>query len=229
MLDHVQVNGNSAGAAGGGIANATFDPSSVATLTLRNSSVNDNQQFSSDQNTALGGGGIANVDGTLTLDHSQANGNDAEGFVGGGIASGDVFGSGGQTVLTVDHSQVNGNTLPGGFSGGGIASGNFMGPGGQTVLTVDHSQVNGNSAPSAGGGGIQNTLGSATVDHSQVDNNSSLNGGGIASGVQGDPTATAELKVSHSEVNGNTATRPRLRDEVSVRSPPAASRTAATP
>ena len=41
--------------------------------------------------TALGGGGIANVDGTLTLDHSQVNGNTAEGFVGGGIASGDYL------------------------------------------------------------------------------------------------------------------------------------------
>ena len=32
-LDHTQVTGNSAGVAGGGIASATFDPSSVATLT----------------------------------------------------------------------------------------------------------------------------------------------------------------------------------------------------
>lgn len=204
-LDHSQVNRNSAGAAGGGIANATFDPSSVATLTLRNSSVNNNQQSSGDPDTALGGGGIANVDGTVTLDHTQTNGNDAEGFVGGGIANGDVFGSGGQSTLTLNHSQVNGNTLPSGFQGGGIASGDFIGSGGQSVLTVNHSQVNGNTAPFAGGGGIQNVLGSATVDHSQVDGNTALNGGGIASGNRGGP-GTAELNVSFSEVNGNTAT-----------------------
>jgi hypothetical protein len=208
MLDHSQVNGNSAGVAGGGIANATFDPSSVATLTLRNSSLNDNQQTSSDPDTSLGGGGIANVDGTVTLDHSQANGNTAAGFIGGGIANGDFFGSGGQSTLTLDHSQVNGNTLSTGFIGGGIASGDFMDSGGQSVLTVDHSQVNGNTAPNAGGGGIQNTLGSATVDHSQVNDNTSLNGGGIASGVQGNPTGTAELKLSYTEVDGNTATGP---------------------
>ena len=42
-----------------------FDPSSVATLTLRNSSVNDNQQtLQPDQDERRsGGGGIANVDG----------------------------------------------------------------------------------------------------------------------------------------------------------------------
>lgn len=173
-LDHVQVTGNSAGVAGGGIASATFDPSSVATLTVRHSSVSGNHQTqppSQDQSGGLGGGGIANVDGTARLDHVQVNGNTAQGGVGGGIASGDYLGSGGATVLTVDHSQVNGN-----------------------------------SAPNAGGGGIQNLLGTATVNHSQVDHNTSLNGGGISSGNQGNPSATAELRLNHSKVNGNTAT-----------------------
>jgi len=175
MLDHSSVTGNSAVMAGGGIASATFDPSSPATLTLRNSSVSDNQQTlpasqDPDVQGGLGGGGILNVNGTATIDHSQVDGNTALGFVGGGIASGDYAGSGGDSVLSVDHSQVNGNT-----------------------------------APNAGGGGIQNLLGSATIDHSQVDGNSSLNAGGISSGNQGGP-GTAQLKVSHSEVSGNTAT-----------------------
>src|SRR6266513_6011379 len=108
-------------------------------------------------------------------------------------------------TLSLDHSQVNGNTAQGGV-GGGIATGDYFGLGGETVLTADHSQVNGNTAPNAGGGGIQNLLGSATLNHTQVDGNTSLNGGGIASGNQGNPSATANLKLSHSEVNGNTAT-----------------------
>jgi len=173
-LDHTQVNGNSAGAAGGGIANVTFDPSSVATLTARLSSVSDNHQTqppSEDDSGGLGGGGIANVDGTAKLDHVRVNGNTAQGGVGGGIASGD-----------------------------------YLGTGGETVLTLGHSQVNDNVAPNAGGGGIQNLLGTATLNHSQVDGNTSLNGGGIASGNQGNPSATAELKLNHSKVNGNTAT-----------------------
>jgi hypothetical protein len=91
-LDHTRVTGNSAGVAGGGIANATFDPSSVATLTVRHSSVSHNHQTqprSQDENGGLGGGGIANVDGTAKLDHVQVNGNTAQGGVGGGIATGD--------------------------------------------------------------------------------------------------------------------------------------------
>jgi predicted outer membrane repeat protein len=173
-LDHVTVTGNSAGAAGGGIASATFDPSSVATLTVRHSSVSDNHQTqppSEDQSGGLGGGGIANVDGTAKLDHVQVNGNSAQGGVGGGIASGD-----------------------------------YLGTGGATMLTLDHSQVNHNVAPHAGGGGIQNLLGTAILNHSQVDGNTSLNGGGIASGNQGNPSATAELRLNHSRVDGNTAT-----------------------
>jgi hypothetical protein len=168
------VTGYSAGAAGGGIASATFDPSSVATLTVRHSSVSDNHQTqppSEDQSGGLGGGGIANVDGTAKLDHVQVNGNSAQGGVGGGIASGD-----------------------------------YLGTGGATMLTLDHSQVNHNVAPHAGGGGIQNLLGTAILNHSQVDGNTSLNGGGIASGNQGNPSATAELRLNHSRVDGNTAT-----------------------
>jgi hypothetical protein len=174
-LDHSQVTGNSAVLAGGGIASGTFDPSSVATLTLHNSSISNNRQTlpaSEDEDGGLGGGGILNIDGTAMLDHSRVNGNDAEGFVGGGIASGDYLGSGGDSVLTVNNSQVNGNTAP-------------------------HA---------GGGGGIQNLLGSATLNNSEVNGNTSPNGAGIASGNQGDPTATAELRLNHSQVNGNTAT-----------------------
>ena len=114
-LDHVRVTGNSAAVAGGGIASASFDPSSVAKLTMRHSSVSNNQQTqppSQDQNGGLGGGGIANVDGTATLSHVAVNGNTAQGGVGGGIASGDYLGSGVATVLTLDHSQVNHNIAP---------------------------------------------------------------------------------------------------------------------
>ena len=46
-LNHSQVTGNTALLAGGGIASATFDPSSVARLTLNNSAVTDNSRPSS--------------------------------------------------------------------------------------------------------------------------------------------------------------------------------------
>jgi hypothetical protein len=180
-LDKTRVTGNAAGLAGGGIASASVTPalgpsSTVATLTLRHSSVNGNQQTEGPSENpsvmgGLGGGGILNLDGSATLDHTWVNGNTAQGAAGGGIANGD-----------------------------------YVGLGGQSVLAVSHSAVNDNSAPNAGGGGIQNLLGSATVRHSEVNDNTSLNGGGISSGNQGSPTGTAELRVSHSEVDGNTAT-----------------------
>jgi hypothetical protein len=174
-LDHTAVTGNSAASAGGGIASATFSPGAPATLTLRNSWVNDNQQTSDDPDVALGGGGILNIDGTAKLDHTQVNGNTANGFVGGGIANGDYFG-----FESTD-----------------------------STLKLDHSQVNGNTAPNGNGGGVQNLLGSFTADHSQVDGNTSVNGGGISSGnANGGSVGPAELKLSHSEVNGNTATAP---------------------
>ena len=106
-LDSSQVARNAAILAGGGIASVsvtpTLDPSSsVATLTLHHSSVSGNQQTlppSQDGNGGLGGGGILNIDGTATLDHSQVNGNTVQGGVGGGIASGDYIGTGRETAL----------------------------------------------------------------------------------------------------------------------------------
>jgi hypothetical protein len=233
MLDHSQVSGNAAVLAGGGIANLTFDPSSPAMLTLHNSSVNGNQQTAPpsedpDAMGGLGGGGIANVNGTALLDHTQVNGNTAQGGQGGGIATGDYLGTGPAT-LTVDHSQVNGNSGPlvggGGIqnllgtanvnhsqvdgntslNGGGIASGNQGGPG-TAQLNVSHSEINGNTAtagpggegPPVAAGGIAN--GSvAVIDHSKVDNNSAPNGAGA--GIVNHATMT----ISHSEVNRNTA------------------------
>lgn len=233
-LDHVQVTGNAAVVGGGGIASASvtpsFDPSSTpASLTLRHSSVNDNQQPLDGNDGGIGGGGILNIDGTAQLDHSQVNGNDAEGFVGGGIANEDFFGIPGATVLTVDHSQVNGNTAPsaggGGIqnalgsatvdhsqvngntslNGGGISSGNQGGPG-TAELTVSHSEVNGNTATAGPGGeGPPIAAGGiangsdAVIEHSRVDGNNSPNGAGA--GIVNHATMT----ISHSEVNRNTA------------------------
>lgn len=235
MLDHSQVTGNAAIVAGGGIVSASINPdfspsSTVASLTVRNSSVSDNQQTLDGPDGGAGGGGILNLDGTAMLDHSQVNGNDAEGFFGGGIASGDYFGFGGETVLTVNHSQVNGNTAPiaggGGIqnalgsvtvdhsqvkdntslNGGGISSGNQGNPDGTADLRVDHSEVNGNTAtagPSPNGPPIA-AGGIANGGTAELDHSQVDNNTatrGIGAGIVNHATMT----VSHSEVNGNTA------------------------
>ncbi len=228
-LDHSQVTGNAAVFAGGGIASATFDLSTIPSVTLSHSSVSDNQQTLDAADGGGGGGGIINVDGTVALDHSQVNGNTAQGGVGGGIGSGDYFGEGGQPVLTVDHSQVNDNVAPNAGGGGiqnllgsatiehsrvdgntslnagGISSGNQGGPG-TAELKVKHSEVSGNTA-TAGPGGEGPPIaaggianGSDTViDHSRVDHNSAANG--IGAGIVNHAT----MIIRHSEVKGNTA------------------------
>ena len=71
-LNRSRVTRNMAAEAGGGIASATFDPASVAKLTLNNSAVTDNSQTlppSQDPNEVggVGGGGIINLLGTTTL------------------------------------------------------------------------------------------------------------------------------------------------------------------
>jgi hypothetical protein len=179
-LNHTQVTGNTAVVAGGGIANATFDPASVAQLTLNNSSVTHNTQTLPGDplnpgDGGIGGGGIISLLGTVTLNSSQVSYNAAEGLYGGGIANGDYM--------------------------------NFSST--SSVLTLNNSQVDGNTAPIAGGGGIQNLLGQVTLNSSQADGNTSLNGGGISSGngngnSQGTPTS--QLVLNKSDVSGNTAT-----------------------
>lgn len=211
-LDKTKVIGNAAVLAGGGIASASVTPtlgpsSTVAKLTLRHSSVNGNQQTEGpsqdpSQMGGLGGGGILNMDGTATLDHTWVKGNTAQGGVGGGIASGDYAGLGGQTVLTVSHSAVNDNVAPN-AGGGGIQ--NLLG-----TATVIHSEVHGNS--SLNGGGISSgNAGSPTgtaqlrVSHSQVNGNTATAGGG----GQGPPIAAGGIAngsiavISHSEVEHN--------------------------
>src|ERR1022692_746857 len=146
------------------------------------------------------GGGIFNLEGTLTLSHSEVTGNASEGAMmsaGGGIASG-TLGTGPLGTTTLNFSQVNGNTTSGSgggilnhagtlslntsqvngntaaVGGGGIASGTGgMGGNGSSTLTVNFSQVNGNTSnggPLAGAGGIVNH-GAMTINLSEVDNN----------------------------------------------------------
>jgi hypothetical protein len=205
-LNHSQVTGNTATVAGGGIASATFDPASVARLTLNNSEVTNNRQTLSpeESDNALGGGGIINILGTVTLNRSGVDTNTAMGFVGGGIANGDYLNFSGTTsVLTLNKSHVNDNNAPNAGGGGGIQ--NVLGS-----VTLNSSQVDRNTAPngagiSSGNGG--NPSGShLALNKSEVDGNTAtaapgegppIAGGGIANG--------GEAVLNNSEVDNNTA------------------------
>ena len=205
-LNHSQVTGNTATGAGGGIASATLDPSSVARLTLNNSEVTNNHQTLSPEESddALGGGGILNILGTVTLNGSGVDTNTAMGFVGGGIANGDYLNSSGNTsFLTLNKSHVNDNNAPNAGGGGGIQ--NLLGS-----VTLNSSQVDRNTAPNGAGiasGNGGNPSGSHLVlNKSEVDGNTAtaapgegppIAGGGIANG--------GEAVLNNSEVDNNTA------------------------
>ena len=178
-------------------------------------------------NVAAPGGGIFNVEGTLTLNHSTVTRNASAGGMmaaGGGIASG-TFGTGplGTTTLNfskvtgntttgsaggilnhggtliLNFSQVNGNTAAGG--GGGIASGTGgMGGPGASKLVLNFSQVNGNTAnggPMAGAGGISNG-GTAAMKGSVVAGNTAP--GAAGGGILNHGVMT----ITGSKVTGNS-------------------------
>jgi hypothetical protein len=233
-LNHSQVTGNSAVLAGGGIASATFDPSSVASLILNGSAVTGNEQTLDAQDGGLGGGGILNVLGSATLSGSQVNENSAQGFVGGGIANGDYFNfASSGSVLTISHSQVNGNSAPnaggGGIqnllgsvtvsasqvdrntslNGGGISSGNGNGntPPGAAHLQLNNSEVDGNTATATPvpGGGPPIAAGGIANGSDAILNNTEVDDN-TASHISGGGIVNhGTMTLNHSEVNGNSA------------------------
>ncbi len=148
------------------------------------------------------GGGIFNLEGRLTLNHSRVTGNASAGGMmsaGGGIASG-TLGAGPLGTTTLNFSQVDGNTTSG--SAGGIL--NHAG-----TLILNASQVNGNTAAGGGGGIASGTGGNGGIggsvlvlNFSQVNGNTS-NGGPMAGagGISNGGTAT----IKSSQVSGNTA------------------------
>src|SRR5216684_61580 len=146
------------------------------------------------------GGGIFNLEGTLTLDHSKVTGNASEGAMmsAGGIASG-TLGTGPLGTTSLNFSQVNGNTAA--VGGGGIGSGTGgIGGNGSSMLTVNFSQVDGNTSgggPLTGAGGIANG-GTAIINASQVNGNTAPGayGGGILN--------HGAMTINLSQVDSNT-------------------------
>ena len=209
-LNHSQLSGNTAVQGGGGIASATFDPASVAKLTLNNSSVTNNSQTLGPRDNGLGGGGIVNILGTATLNSSTVNDNSAQGFVGGGIANGDYMNFSGTTsFLTLNNSQVDGNTAPN-AGGGGIQ--NLLGS-----VTLNSSQVDTNTSLNGGGissgngnGGIPPGTGQLVLNKSEVVGNTAIAPAPSGPG-SGPPIAAGGIAnggnalINNSNIDNNTA------------------------
>ncbi len=127
--------------------------------------------------TANQGGAIYN-DGTVTIDGSWLDGNNAPGGVAGGI-----FNNG---TLSITNSTLSNNVAAAGLAGGIQNNG---------VLTVGNSTFSGNYGSLAGGGLING--GSATISGSTFDGNGGYHSGGIQN--------NGSLVVSDSTFTANTA------------------------
>ena len=171
VLDHSNVSGNTAvasvppgsglvaGATGGGFQLGA----DLSTTTLGHSRVADNSLRADSQGgTAfVAGAGLANINGVLTLDHTDVTGNsgaaNGSGSVplpigqlvalGGGIEN---IGFGGAPALSLSHSSVTGNTLTTTASvaplGGGVFTRDVFSTTGDSIsVTLDHSAITGNA------------------------------------------------------------------------------------
>ncbi len=163
----------------GGYGGGIFSVGSGATLTIINSSVNNN----SVSGGPAEGGGI-NSTGGLTITNSTVSGNYATGGRAGGIFS--------NGMLTITSSTISGNN--GGAEGGGIACGGSA--------TITNSTVEGNTSNGTGGG-IKNsatlTITNSTITGNTASSNQSGRGGGIFSDF------SATVTITHSTFSGNGA------------------------
>jgi hemolysin type calcium-binding protein len=172
--------GTNAFADGGGIWNA-------GTLHLVLSKVSQNTASATgatSQNAPTGGGIFNHSIGTLTLDRSTVDLNDATATadpsgttnaVGGGIVN--------DGAMTLTRSTVSNNAATGivGTSNAAMGAGIFNG--GTGAVTIDRSTVSGNSITGFdihSGGGIDLTAGSFTITSSTIAHNSALTGANLA-------------------------------------------------
>ena len=146
------------------------------------------------------GGGILNVNATLTVIGCILSGNSGNGFLsnGGGIAN---EANGANATLTVTNCTISGNS---GGGGGGIAN---EANGGKATLTATNCTISGNSTNSnfQPGGGIESEsdprlggVATVTISNSTISGNST--GGYVGGGIYGD-----NLTVSNSAISGNVA------------------------
>ncbi|MBN1993561.1 MAG: hypothetical protein JW953_12750 [Anaerolineae bacterium] len=137
---------------GGGIANA-FDSATIShklEVTVNNSTISHNSTLALTGNQVGNGGGLFNMNGTMTLVNSTLSGNAANGIPGAGT---DVSGMGGGAVnagstlisrLILTNTTVTGNHAN--VTGGGLGTGLLDPAAWGTATTLKNSLVAGNSA-----------------------------------------------------------------------------------
>jgi len=149
------------------------------------------------------GGGVAVINGDVTLINSQVTDNQVMGVdgFGGGIADATL----GTGNITVTDSDVSLNTA--GSAGGGITLLGDAMHGGQGSLTITGSTISNNALTSAtlGGGGVfVATVGAVSVSTSTISDNTSLLDGG---GFENDSIRPASLVFTGDTLTGNRSTQ----------------------
>lgn len=194
VLSPVTINGNGATIAGDGSARIIEVDGPGGNLTIKGLTILGG--FEGD----VGGGGILNHGGTLTLISSTISGNTALG--GGGIATGKGNPFGGSSLTTLNTSRVVDNTANGGpdfGGGGGIANGG--------TLQINNSEIADNIAAGSNAGGLLNHGELATLNKTTVTgNHADVSAGGIANLNFGLPsTQDVLLRLNSSLVTDNSA------------------------
>src|SRR6266550_790977 len=183
------TNGSAPGDNGGGVFS---EGGNSATLRLSDCIVSGN--------SADFGGGIFNLNGTLTVNNCTISGNGA-GFSGGGIAN---SASDAAATLTITNSTISDNSATAN-DGGGIlneAAGTVLSVG---SLTVSNSTLSGNSA-TGNGGAIANTADAspngarATITNSTISDNSAT---GIGGGIYNQ--AVSEFQIGSTILNAGSS------------------------
>jgi hypothetical protein len=217
------ITNNTSGTSGGGvctdtarttITNCTISGNSAGgvlfsfnTVTITGSTISNN----------LGGRGVWNNFGNVTLLNCLVEGNMAPGLNGGGILNagnmtivdstirGNTANQGGgidnlSGALTIRGTTISGNTASLGNGGGIYNAANILG------LRISESTISGNTAQSRGGG-LYNFQGLALLERSTVTNNDAPAGAGSgaaskgAAGVTTDVTGTIIAGNLHSDVD----------------------------
>jgi predicted outer membrane repeat protein len=194
-IESCVVANNSSSDQGGGIY--CDGSGGSASLTIRNSVVRDNTVLPMFGSGEPYGGGIANIDSTLTIDNSQVTGNAARAYWSSEIYLGNgggVYNDGTNASLTITNSLVSNNIAGMPFSQprghesgisnlGSRATPNKNHPFGPTLMSLGVGY----------GGGVYNT-GTLTITNTELSSNSATFGGG---GFHGDGSLT------NSTISGN--------------------------
>jgi len=184
------VNGNDAGAEGGGLWNGT------GTMNIDGTIINGNTASGNDATN--GGGGIYNLNaGTVTIINATISNNVANGTAGSGGGILNDVGS----MLTITNTEISGNTAV--RAGGGIEDNSET-----STIVLNNVDLTGNSVsgPPGNGGGLHITGGgSATITGGSVTGNSAVQGGGLWNAV-------GTLTVNGATIDGNTATGAGMSD-----------------